>query len=153
MRDIFQRCIFSFAISSVCGAVTNLLIELFVRMIIGKEDFLPISPEFVALFPSDSIAVEVNVLLYGIIGIAFSAAATIFEKDRMGFIVQNVLYCIVTSLVWVPIVILVWQLDKYPRALIGTLCGFAVTYIIMSIVGYRITKKNIEEINQCLAEQ
>ncbi|MCI9618124.1 MAG: DUF3021 family protein [Eubacterium sp.] len=153
MKDILYKCIFSFAISAVCGNITNFLIEFVVRAVTGSKDFLPLSPEFVALFPSESIAVEVNILLYGIIGIAFAAAATIYEKDRLGFIVQNILYCIVTSIVWVPIVILVWQLHKYPQALIGTLCGFFVTYIIMSIVGYRITKKNIEEINLCLAKQ
>ena len=153
MRDILHRCIFSFAISAVCGDITNLFIEFMVRIVTGKKDFLPLSPEFVALFPSESIAVEVNILLYGVIGIAFSAATIIYEKDRIGFIVQNVLYCIVTSMVWVPIVTLVWQLHKYSQALIGTLCGFAVTYVIMSIVGYRITKKNIEEINLCLTKE
>lgn len=153
MKEILYRCIFSFAVSAVCGNITNFLIEFVVRTITGSKDFLPLSPEFVALFPSESIAVEVNILLYGIIGIAFSAAAIIYEKDRLGFIVQNILYFIVTSMVWVTIVTLVWQLHKYPQALIGTICGFVVTYIIMSIVGYRITKKNIEKINLCLAEQ
>lgn len=153
MKEILYRCIFSFAVSAVCGNITNFLIEFVVRTVTGSKDFLPLSLEFVALFPSESIAVEVNILLYGIIGIAFSAATIIYEKDRLGFIVQNILYFIVTSMVWVPIVTLVWQLHKYPQALIGTICGFVVTYIIMSIVGYRITKKNIEKINLCLAEQ
>ncbi|MCI8956535.1 MAG: DUF3021 domain-containing protein [Eubacterium sp.] len=153
MKEILYRCIFSFAVSAVCGNITNFLIEFVVRTVTGSKDFLPLSPEFVALFPSESIAVEVNILLYGIIGVAFSLAAIIYEKDRLGFIVQNILYFIVTSMVWVPIVTLVWQLHKYPQALIGTICGFVVTYIIMSIVGYRITKKNIEKINLCLAEQ
>ena len=153
MKEILYRCIFSFAVSAVCGNITNFLIEFVVRTVTGSKDFLPLSPEFVALFPSESIAVEVNILLYGIIGVAFSLAAIIYEKDRLGVIVQNILYFIVTSMVWVPIVTLVWQLHKYPQALIGTICGFVVTYIIMSIVGYRITKKNIEKINLCLAEQ
>ena len=137
----------------MCGNITNFLIEFVVRAVTGSKEFLPLSLEFVALFPSESIAVEVNILLYGVIGIVFSAAAIIYEKDRIGFIVQNILYCIVTGMVWVPIVTLVWQLHKYPQALIGTLCGFAVTYVIMSIVGYRITKKSIEQINVCLAKE
>lgn len=153
MRGILNRCVFSFAVSAVCGAITNLFIELIVRMVTGEKDFLPLSPEFVARFPSESIAVEINILLYGVIGIAFSAAAIIYEKDRIGFIVQNILYFVVTSMVWIPIVMLVWQLHKYPQALISTLCGFVGTYIVMSFVGYRITKKNIEEINLCLEKQ
>ncbi len=30
------------------------------------------------------------------------------------------------------------------------ICGYAGSYVIISIIGYRSTKKNVEDINQCL---
>ncbi len=150
MGERLKRGMFSFACSAICGAVVNLLVEVIVRRATGIEDFNPMSPEFVALFPSVSIAVEVNILLYGVIGFVFAMASVIYEKEQIGFIVQNILYVILTGCFWIPIMTLLWQLQRYPSALIGTLCGYAGSYVIISIVGYRSTKKNVEEINQCL---
>lgn len=150
MKNILKRCVFSFCVSSVLGALTNLIIELAVRMVTGMDDFTPISPEFIELFPSETIAVEVNVLLYGVIGAGFSAMTFIYENDKIGFILQNIIYCLLTSIIWVPIVVVVWQLNKHGNALIGTLIGFFVTYIVMSVVGYKITQAKINEINKYL---
>ncbi len=153
MKMVLQRGVFSFCISAVCGLITNLLIEIIVRFISGAKDFVPLSPEYMSLFPSETIAMEVNILLYGVIGFAFSVAAIIYEKERIGFLFQNLLYFLITGMVWVPIVIFVWRLNRYPQALIGTLSGFVVTYVIMTMVGYRIVRKNISEINMCLADR
>lgn len=150
---MIKRGAISFMISAMCGLIINMLIEIIVRLVTGMEDFSPISPEYIALFPSESIAVEVHVLLYGIIGMTFSVMTFVFEQNRIGFVVQNMLYCLLTSIVWVPIVTVLWQLQKYPSALIGTLVGFAGTYVIMSIVGYKITKKEVEQINQFLENE
>lgn len=147
MKNILKRCAGSFAISCVCGAVSNLLIEVIVRAVTGMENFSTLSPEYLSLFPSMSIAVEVNILLYGVIGAGFSAMTFIYEQDRIGFVIQNLLYYVLTAIIWIPIVIVIWRLDKYGKALVGTLIGFAVSYVVMTVVGYKITKKNIKEIN------
>lgn len=139
--------------SAICGLVVLLLIELLVRKIAGIEDFSPLSPEYIALFPSQSIALEVDILLYGVIGATFSGMSFIYEKDRIGFVLQNIIYFVLTSVVWLPIVTLIWQLHRYPTALLGTLSGFTLTYLIMSVVGYRITKKEVAEINHILAQK
>lgn len=149
---MIKRCIQSFGNSAVCGTITILLIEVIVRMVTGMEDFIPFAPEYVALFPSESIAVGVNTILYGVIGATFSAMAYIYEINKIGFVVQNILYCICTGIVWLPIVTLIWQLQKYPTAFWSTIIGFVMTYIIMSFVGYRITKKEVEQINLVLKE-
>lgn len=150
MIAILKRCATSFAISSFCGTVVNLVIEIIGRKITGMTDFTPFTKEYLELFSSQSLAVEVNILLYGLIGATFAAMAFIYEIDRIGFIFQNLIYFILTGVVWVPVVMLVWQLGRYPKALIGTIIGFAITYLIMSIVGYRTTKKEVEAINSFL---
>ncbi len=153
MKLLLERCGKSFGISAICGLLVNMLIEVIVRGVIKDESFIPLAPEFVAFFPSETIAMEVNILLYGVIGAAFSAAAWIYEQEKLGFVWQNLIYFLLTSIVWLPIVMLIWQLQKYPKALISTLAGFAGTYVIMSIVGYRITKSDVERINQALEQR
>lgn len=148
-----KRCAFSFVISAMCGLIINMLVELIVCMTTGMENFSPITPEYIALFPSERIAVEVYILLYGVIGLAFSAMFFLFECHQIGFLIQNILYFITTGIVWVPITILLWQLHKYPSALIGTLIGYAFTYLVMSLVGYRITKRDVQQINCFLEKQ
>lgn len=152
MKEIIKRSANSFAVSAVCGGLVNLLIEVIVRMVTGMEDFIPLSPEYMKLFPSESIAVEVNILLYGVIGAVFSAMTFIYEKVEIGFLIQNLLYFMLTGIFWVPIVVFVWQLNLYSNALLGTLLGFGATYIIMSVVGYRITKKEVDAINLYLGQ-
>lgn len=153
MKIWIKRCGSSFGISAICGLLVNMLIEIIVRIVGNDDSFIPLAPEFVALFPSETIAMEVNILLYGVIGAAFSAAAWVYEQEKLGFVLQSIFYFLLTSIVWIPIVILVWQLQKYPQALISTLAGFAGTYAIMSVVGYRITKSDVDRINRVLEQK
>ena len=147
MKTILKRSINSFIISAICGAIAMLLLELIVTKVTGMKAFRPMSPEFMSMFPSETIAVEVNIILYGVIGAGFAAASVIYEQDKIGFVLQNLFYYAVTSIVWVPIVIFVWQLDKNMSALTGTLIGFAASYIVLTIMGYKIAKRDIKEIN------
>lgn len=150
MKQIGKRAAQSFAISAICGLVTNLLVELVVRAVTGDPEFTPYSPEFLEMFPSMAVAVEVNILLYGLIGASFSAATAIYEKERIGFLLQNLLYFLATGIVWIPIVTFLWQLNRYPEALYSTIFCFFITYCIMTVVGYHITRRDVKDINQVL---
>ena len=152
MKEVLKRTISSFCISVTCGALMNLLIEVVVRLVTEMEDFSTISSEYIEMFPSKSIAVEVYVLLYGVIGAAFSAMAFIYEKVEIGFVLQNLIYVLLTGMIWLPIVVFIWQLHRYPQAFYGTVSGFVVTYVIMTVVGYKITKKEIDAINLYLGQ-
>lgn len=140
------KCLKSFCSSAIISTCILFVIELFVRLATGF-DFSPVTPEYLAMFPSASMAIELDIVLYGIIGMSFSAMTFIFEKDRMGFVLQNIIYCLGTSLVWVPIVTFLWQLWRYPTALFYTIGGFFATYLIMTVIMYHTTKKDIAQIN------
>ena len=60
---------------------------------------------------------------------------------------------LVTGIVWIPVVCFVWQLYRYPAAFFCTIGGFILTYVVMSVLGYKITKKEVDEINAKLAEE
>lgn len=153
MKEIMKRAVTGFGNSAVCGLIVNMFIELAVRHYTKDSAFDPMSPAFVALFPSKTVAIEVNILLYGVIGAVFAAATWIYEQDRIGFIFQNLIYFVMTGAVWVPIMTMLWQLQRYPQALVGTLIGFSGTYAVMSFVGYKITRRDVREINQALKKK
>jgi len=149
---MIKRAAFSFLISSFCGLVVYLLIEFIVGVVIGVEGFTALTPEYLAKFPSETLALGVAVLFHGLIGATFAAAGFVYEKAEIGFILQNVIYVLLTGIVWIPIICFVWQLYRYPAALFSTVGGFVLTYVVMSVVGYSITKKEVEQINARLAE-
>ena len=150
---MIKRISFSFAISCCCGLVVYMLIELIAGVIIGVEGVSGLTPEYRAMFPSETLALGVAVLSHGIIGATFAAATVIYEKVEIGFILQNIIYVVLTGIVWIPLICFVWQLYRYPSALFSTIGGFLLTYVVMSVVGYNITKKEVNLINARLAEE
>ena len=101
-----------------------------------------------ALFPTPVIAGYVNILLYGVIGFTFSVMTFVYDLERIGFLMQSVIYFAVTAAVCLAITMLLWQLQKYPAAFIGTLAGYASTHAIMFVIAYKRLKKEIGEINE-----
>lgn len=148
MKKILLKIIKSFAFSCVSSMIILILIELISTA--AGHHISPLTPEFIAFFPSETIATEVDILLYGVFGIAFSGMSFIYEKDSLGFVVQNIIYCLGTAVVWIPVVTFLWQLWKYPQALICTIIGFLATYVIMTIVAYNTARKDISEVNRML---
>ena len=147
MKEVLKRGFTSFALSSFAGLIVNLIIDIVMNAAL-KTGFNSMSPEYVALFPSVTIAAYVNVLLYGVIGATFALAVYIYEVERIGFIIQSIIYFIITSSVCVGITILLWQLHKYPSAFISTLAGYLATHIIMMVIEYRKLKADIKVINE-----
>lgn len=147
---IVKRALSAFLYSSVISMICLLLIEA-ISGAMGHR-VSPLTPEFIAYFPSETIAMEVDILLYGIFGMAFGGMSYIFEIDRIGFVVQNIIYFITTALVWIPIVTFIWQLWKYKEAFVYTIVGFVLSYIIVTVCNYAHTMKEVEDVNKALVE-
>ena len=151
MKEVLKRGITSFVLSSFAGLLVNLIIDIIMNAK-GMTGFNSMSPDYVALFPSVTIAAYINVFLYGIIGVTFSLSALIYEVEKMGFLIQSIIYFVITSVVSVGITMLLWQLHKYPAAFISTLAGYAVTYVIMTVIEYKRLKADIKVINELSME-
>lgn len=105
----------------------------------------------------DGLTLTVNegelIALLGVIGATFALSVYIYEVERIGFIIQSIIYFVITSSVCVGITILLWQLHKYPVAFISTLAGYLATHIIMMVIEYRKLKADIKVINELSAEE
>ena len=146
IKEMLKRGAISFAISSFAGLIINMLIDLIANAA-GAQDFCSISPNFRALFPTTALAAYVNILLYGLIGATFAMMTFIYELEWIGFVVQSIIYCLVTGSVYMLITILLWQLQRHPEAFISTCLGYLAAHMIMIVAEYRELKKDISVIN------
>ena len=149
MKKHILRILQSFCFSSAISLICLLIIESIGEAL--DPSFSVMTPEFASLFPTQRIAFGVDLLLYGLLGAAFSGWTAIYECDRIGFVIQNLIYSVGTAVVWIPIVTLIWQLQKYPPALIFTILGFFVSHVIVTIITYKTTRKDIEQLNRILS--
>jgi len=150
MKKWSIRIIKSFIYSAFIGFSVNWLVSVILYYTAGIERGIA-TDEFMAMFPTATIACGVDLMLYGLIGAAFSGMMAIYEINRIGFVLQNTIYVIATSAVWIPVLICLWQLNKYPYALFYTVMGFVMTYVIMTIVALRTTRQDILQINERIA--
>ena len=147
MKEYFKRGLISFAIGAFAGLLVNLIIDVIVNLT-GHTGFISMSSDYQALFPTPAMAAYVNILLYGLIGWIFSFATYIYEIERIGFVIQSIIYFLITSSVCMAITIFLWQLHRYPIAIVCTLAGFAITHVIMITNEYRRLKADIKVINE-----
>ncbi|MCR5583983.1 MAG: DUF3021 domain-containing protein [Lachnospiraceae bacterium] len=150
MKEILKRISVSFCISSFAGLIVNLIIDALVNAA-GNPGFISISPAFRDLFPTPVLAAYINILLYGVIGATFAGMTFIFDVRRLGYIIQWCIYFLITFALCIFITVFLWELHKVPQAMVCTLSGYAVTYIIIGVVEYRQLKTDISEINQSLS--
>ena len=151
LSEAAKRGALSFAISSFSGLVINLVIDAVANMR-GSTGFCCISPTFRAFFPTEALAAYVNILLYGFIGATFAVTTIIYEYERIGFVIQSIIFFLVTGTVCMLVTMLIWQLWRYLPALISTLCGYAVSHAIVITVAYFKLRKDINEINSELEQ-
>ena len=152
MKEYLQRGAISFAISCFVGLLINLLIDVIVNAF-GMENFISMSPEFLATFQTPVIAAYVNILSYGLIGATFATMMFVFDCNRLGYLIQGLIYFLVTAAVCMGITIFLWRLHHYPKALICTMAGYGVTYVIMGIFQFRKLKRDVQFINDEILSQ
>ncbi|WP_034451027.1 DUF3021 domain-containing protein [Butyrivibrio sp. AE2032] len=147
LKEYLTRIAISFSVSAFMGILINLIIDA-VANATGSEGFISMSPQYVALFPTPVIAAYCNVLIYGLIGAVFSGATAIYEVERIGFVIQSLIYFLITAAASMGITVVLWQLHRYPAAFISTMAGYLATHIIMITIEYRKVKADIKAINE-----
>jgi hypothetical protein len=147
LKEYLIRIAVSFSISAFMGVLINLITDAIVNAT-GNAGFISMSPQYVALFPTPVIAAYCNVLIYGIIGAVFAGATIIYEVERIGFVIQSLIYFLITAVASTGITVVLWQLHRYPSAFICTMAGYLGTHIIMITIEYRKVKADIKAINE-----
>jgi len=147
-KDLLIRILGGFIIGAILGQV----VQFFISLGIAQESYVWVVPEFRALFTSESIAIMTQVLLTGLIGLTFALAALFFEIARWGMLKQYIVHFFVTAIIWIPIVMILWM-PKTMTNIISVLASFFGTYVVTWLLQYKLSKRDIEQINAMLIER
>lgn len=138
IRTMLRRMYHGFSITMI----VNIIVHLIVFYAAGTA----VTPDFAARFGSEVAATLVQLLLVGVIGMAFAAAAMIFEMERWSFLKQGIVHFLVTAAVWMPIAWLCWT-PYSGRGLVFTILGWTLTYVVIWWVQYLIGKRDVCRVN------
>lgn len=148
-KHILVRFILGFAIGVLHGAMVVFLVSLAVNGIDG--DYIPVVPETVRMFGSENLAVIVQILLTGFLGVAYAMASLVYENPKWSFLKQSLLQFLITF----PYLMVVARICWTPEEAEGywsLVISIAIGYIINFIIHYHIAKNNVCEINNKMEE-
>ncbi|MDF2907079.1 MAG: hypothetical protein K0R34_2400 [Herbinix sp.] len=138
--------------SFMCAIAINVLLALIITVIVNKPGFVPLVPDYAAHFESEIIALLLQFVLVGLTSAAFGAGSVLLEIERWSLLKQSIIYFIVTTVIWIPISIFCWGVDKYSAAFISMICSYVVSYVISWMIQFSICKKSVAKINQKLIQ-
>ncbi len=130
----------------------NVLLAFVITAIVNKPDFVPLVPDYGAHFDSNITALLLQIVLVGLTSAAFGAGSIIFELERWSLLKQSIVYFIATTVIWVPVSIFCWSINKYPTAFISILSSYVTSYLIVWMIQYRLCKRSVTKINQKLLQ-
>lgn len=149
-QSLVRKAVIRGSISFCTTGMLNVIIMLITCFIQSNRDYVPMLEEFWKRFPSQSVAVLVEILLVGVIGAAFGACSVIFELERWSFLRQGIVHFIMTTIVWLPISVFIWAVYIYPAAIVSMTVSYSFTYAITWISNAVRLKKMVKEINNML---
>lgn len=145
LKKIILNAVLSFHGTAIIHVIISLVIAY-----VGTGNHIPMLDAYVAFFPSESVALLVEILLVGVIGGTFGACAPIFEIEKWSFLKQGVVHFLITTTVWLPISIFIWAIYKYPVAIISTAISYSLVYGVTWIMSAIKYNKMVKEINKML---
>ena len=128
------------------GFAASIFVHMIITFCIEQAGRSIVMPEFSALFVNETAAVVVQMMLVGLIGVAFSCGAMIFEIERWSYILQGVVHFAVTAAVWMPVAWMCWRPISGKAAVCSAL-GWLFTYAVNWFVQYLIYRARIKKLN------
>lgn len=141
IKNIVVRAINSFMYSvGITVVIQFVLLSCF-------EGMPPVMQEFGARFSGETVASLTQTMLIGLCSAFFGGGSVIMELEKIGLVVQSILYFMLTAAVWVPVACVCWGIHKYPSALVSVSASYLIAYFISWTVSFKQCKKNVAEIN------
>ncbi len=112
----------------------------------------PLVPSYSAYFENKSLALLVQIILTGVISGTFAGELFCLNRQNWAFLLQSLLYFLLTTAVCIPITGFCWGLFVYKTSALIFLCNYSATYFICWTVAYRSSVKEVREMNRRIAE-
>jgi hypothetical protein len=152
MMEMLKRALLRGMNSFIYAVAINVILALVITAIVNKPDFVPLVPDYAAHFDSKVVALLLQFVLIGFTSAAFGAGSVILEIERWSLLKQSVIYFIVTTVIWIPVSIFCWGIDKYTAAFVSMICSYVASYVITWSIQYSLCKKSVAKINQKLIQ-
>lgn len=143
-KHILLRFIIGFGVGVLHGALVVYLVSIGVNGING--DFMAVMSGTVKLFGSENLAVTVQTLMTGMLGVDYAMAAMIYENPKRGFLAQSLLHFAATFPYLMAVAYVCW-IPVETQGYISLTAGIAVGYVINFVIQYVLAKRNVREIN------
>ncbi|SOC41805.1 DUF3021 domain-containing protein [Ureibacillus acetophenoni] len=141
-KEILKRI----GVGGFSGLLTCQIVLIFISLGIGNGRFIAVSPSFEKLINHEVLAFILQNVGFALIGITFALCGLFFEIARWSMLRQYSMHIGVTSVVWIPIVFIIWPPQSIWNILI-LIFNFMVPYVITWSIQYRVSKRDIEQIN------
>lgn len=139
-------------LSFSCSVAINVVFYTVIIALGGFGGHLPMLPEYLALFENETLAMLTQCVLVGFSAAVFGAGTVIMQIEKIGLVIQSILYFILTTAVWVPVACLCWGMHKYAGSMVTFGISYVISYTISWWIQYKDCKKNVEQINRRLEE-
>ncbi len=143
-KHILLRFIIGFGCGVLHGAMVVYFVSLGVNGMGG--DFMAVMPGTVEMFGSENLAVTVQTLMTGMLGVDYAMAAMIYENPKRSFLVQLLFHFAATFPYLMAVARVCW-IPVETRGYISLTAGIAVGYVINFVVQYVLAKRNVRAIN------
>ncbi len=151
-KTVILRMFFGFAVTVTVTEIVMLINTLIVIQVTGNTQAVPLVPDYAARFPSDYVALIVQALLCGLIGMSFSGCSVLFELEKWSMVKAAVLHFVLTAAVWVPVGMFCWGLGRYKRVFISVFISIGITYATTWISRILYYRKETRAINKRLTD-
>ncbi|WP_169716182.1 DUF3021 domain-containing protein [Ureibacillus manganicus] len=133
-------------VGGIIGLIICQIVLVFISLGVGEGKFIAVSPNFEKLIQHEVLAFILQNLGFALIGITFALCGLFFEIARWSMARQYVTHFSITSIVLVSIVFTIWTPETIWNVLI-LLFNFSLTYFITWTVQYKVSKRDIDQIN------
>lgn len=138
--------------SFMYATAINVILALAIIAIVNEPGFVPLVPDYAAHFNSDILALLLQIVLIGLSSASFGAGSVLLEIERWSLLKQSVVYFILTTVIWVPVSIFCWGINKYPTAFVSFVISYVASYIITWSIQLSLCKKSVAKINEKLIQ-
>ncbi|WP_251716603.1 DUF3021 domain-containing protein [Lactobacillus agrestimuris] len=137
----------------ILGEFIGQLFSLLFSYLYGLSNYVPSAPTFTNHFSRPLNAVLVSVILWGLMGLVFSAGALVYKNERWSIRKKTIINFIIYYCGFAPLAILAgW----FPLTLINfsIFTGiFILIFIVMWFINMNIAKRELNQINKKIKSQ
>ena len=145
-KKVLMSALWGFPVGIAIGHVITILLS-FAR---GDGGFYPCMPELISAMGGELQAVTLQTLLYGCIGMSFSASSRVWQMDGWSLLRQTGVYFLINAAV---LLLAAYILRWMHCSVVGFLIYLGIFTLIFAlawVIQYGIWKHSLKKINQKL---